>query len=66
MDLINREPCCESQVKCTNDESISSRLTQRKLRLTAELKDVNDALELLDGVPDIQRVLDAIGRVGRY
>lgn len=65
MEIITREPCCEKPVQCC-DESVTGRLLRRKLQLTSELKEVTEALELLDSVPDIQKVLDAIGRVGRY
>lgn len=65
MELINRDPCCEKPVQC-GDESVTARLMRRKLQLSYELKEVNDAIELLNSVPDIGKVLDAISRVGRY
>jgi chaperonin cofactor prefoldin len=41
-------------------------LINRKQRLEVQLKDINDAIEALERNPEVARILELVGRAGRY
>lgn len=51
--------------ECTNPD-LKEGLINRKQRLEVQLKDINDAIEALERNPEVARILELVGRAGRY
>ena len=52
-------------MKMEENPTITMKLTRKKEKLEAELRKINEALEVIKKYPDIQRVLDTISSIGR-
>ena len=46
--------------------TVGERLVQQQARLSAELANVEKALELLDNNPEVNEILQALSKVGNY
>jgi hypothetical protein len=54
-----------TQMLVEESPTITMKLTRKKARLEAELTKINEAIEIINKYPDIQRVLDTISSIGR-
>jgi hypothetical protein len=64
MDILQRnylEPCCDTKV--CEPVTIPERLFARKRALELDLKEINEALEVLEKNPQVTEVLHALSKV---
>ena len=52
-------------MKMEENPTITMKLNRKKAKLEAELTKINEAIEIINKYPDIQRVLDTISSIGR-
>lgn len=62
---MNEYPMCAEKEPLTKPD-LKEGLVNRKLRLESQLKEINEAIVILEENPEIARVLDLIGRAGRH
>lgn len=63
-DIMGQGQYAETSVGQMHRESLSVRLTRQKNALGEQLKKVNEALNLLEKNPDLQKLLDVVSEVG--
>ncbi len=59
-------PMAPSGQKSLAPRTIKEEMEYRKMVLTEQLRDVDRAIDLLDQHPEVQEIIDALKKVGRY
>jgi hypothetical protein len=57
--------CDKPQVMCEEAPTITVKLARKKAKLEAELAKINEAIEIINKYPDIQKVLDTVSSISR-
>lgn len=65
---LSPDPCCEQPVAkcCDVTPTMEQSLSEKRQRLTNQLKDLDAAIEALKANPGITSVLELIRKVNRY
>jgi len=64
MDAVCEAP--SKQLRQANPPTLLQNLNMKKSSLEAQLKDVNDAISALEANPEVEKILNLIGKTGRY
>lgn len=57
---------CEVETKSLTKPDLKEGLVMKKNRLELQLKEVNEAIAALEANPEVARLLELVGRAGRY
>jgi len=61
-----KEVMCDESPKMCIKPDLKDGLVSKKVRLEAQLADINNAIAALESNPEVARLLELVGKAGRY